>query len=329
MDWNIYVGANIDAILAVPPEQIPFAVAQAWADVQSTNFPERAEAIADRVAAERPHLIGLQEVSLFRTQSPGDFLIGNPTPATDVALDFLEVLMDALAARGLDYAPVAITTNFDLEVPIFTGVGLDDIRLTDHDVILARSDVSVTNVREENFATNLQVPLGGQVLTLLRGWNSVDATIGRRTIRFVNTHLEPPEIAPAVQVAQGQELIAALADGELPTVLVGDLNSAADGSSTPTIFDFLDAGFLDAWTQGRPRGDGFTCCQDPLLQNAVSELVKRIDYVLVRDAFRTGPIVGAVEIGRLGAEPADKTPSGLWPSDHAGLAARFQLPLQP
>jgi hypothetical protein len=28
---------------------------------------------------------------------------------------------------------------------------------------------------------------------------------------------------------------------------------------------------------------------------------------------------------RVGEEPADKTPSGLWPSDHAGVVARMHF----
>ena len=76
-------------LLVTDPNQIPFEVANIVADVQATNFPERAEAIADRVARHVPDVISLQEVSSFWTQSPGDFLIGNLTPATTPMLDYL------------------------------------------------------------------------------------------------------------------------------------------------------------------------------------------------------------------------------------------------
>ena len=82
---NLYVGADIFRIFeAQTPEDIPFVVAEILGTVFATDFPERAEAIADQIARTEPHLIGLQEVSLLRVQSPGDFLIGNPLPAEDV-----------------------------------------------------------------------------------------------------------------------------------------------------------------------------------------------------------------------------------------------------
>jgi hypothetical protein len=73
--------------------------------VHATNFPERAQALAAGIAANQPDLVGLQEVSLIRSQVPPDF---SPIPnATTVEFDYLQILLDALAAHGLSYAPVA------------------------------------------------------------------------------------------------------------------------------------------------------------------------------------------------------------------------------
>lgn len=324
MTRNIYVGANIDMVLAAPTlESIPLFVADAWRDVQATDFDERAAALADEIAAANPHLVGLQEVSTFRAQSPGDFLAGNPLPATDVVLDHLAVLMDALEARGLSYRVAAVFTGFDVEMPMVSPNGLDDMRLTDHEVILARSDVGIANVREEQFTVNFEAPLGGEggpTLTVLRGWVAVDATIAGKTIRFVSTHLEPPEVVPQVQVAQADELIAELAGESLPVIIVGDLNSAADGSSTPTYANLLAAGYFDAWDAAGSGGAGLTCCHDDDLQNASANFTKRIDYIL----FRGG--IQALDAVVVGADPAGRSPSGLWPSDHAGLVATFDVP---
>jgi len=46
----------------------------------------------------------------------------------------------------------------------------------------------------------------------------------------------------------------------------------------------------------------------------------RIDLVLFRGAF------GVADISLFGNQPADGTSSGLWPSDHAGVAATLLLP---
>lgn len=50
MTMNLYVGADVDQILAAQnPAQIPFLVAQAFQKLLATNFFERAEAIADQI----------------------------------------------------------------------------------------------------------------------------------------------------------------------------------------------------------------------------------------------------------------------------------------
>lgn len=316
MTRNIYVGTDIDILMVTPPEEIPVVVAQLWAEIQATDFEDRAEALADEIAEHAPHLVGLQEASLFRRQSPGDFLIGNPQEAVDVVLDHVDVLLAALAGRGLTYTAVAVSTGMDVEVPMAVSpTELDDMRLTDHEVILVRSGVGWANVEERNFQVNVEIPM----LTILRGWVALDATIGGRTVRFLSTHLEPPELAPEVQAAQAVEIMTELAGETLPVIVVGDLNSNADGTSTPTYADFLDAGYSDAWAQAG-TGDGLTCCHEDDLQNPTATLVKRIDYILYRGGLE---VVSAAVVG---ADPAEMTLSGLWASDHAGVVAtlRFQ-----
>ncbi|UCC83619.1 MAG: endonuclease/exonuclease/phosphatase family protein [Gemmatimonadota bacterium] len=316
MTRNIYVGTDIDILLETAPEQIPVVVAQLWAEIQATDFADRAEALADEIAEHQPHLVGLQEASLFRRQSPGDFLIGNPQDAEDVVLDHVDVLLAALADRGLTYSAVAISTGMDVEVPMaLSPTEFDDMRLTDHEVILARSGVGIASVDERNFTVNVETPM----LTILRGWVAVDATIGGETVRFLSTHLEPPEFAPEVQAAQAAEIMAELAGETLPVVVVGDLNSNADGSSTPTYSDFLAAGYWDAWTEAG-TGDGLTCCHEDDLQNPTATLVKRIDYILYRGNLEV------VSADVVGDDPAERTTAGLWASDHAGVVATLQFP---
>lgn len=338
LTWNVYVGARLEDLLLVQnPEQIPLEVTNLVGRIQATDFPARAEAIADRIAERAPSVMTLQEISLFRIQSPGDFLAGNPAPATTTFLDYLTILRDALAARGLAYDVASRTRNFDIELPMVnlsTG-GLDDIRLTDFDVILVRDDVPFSNPAAGSFQATLPISLAGVTLSKPSGWVSVDIDVRGGPYRVFTTHLEAADIAPgvvdpslaAVQAAQAAELGAIVDGSPIPVILTGDLNSAADGTSTPTYQRFLDAGFADAWLAGAPLGPGYTSNQAPDLLNAESELFHRIDFILFRNRVTgtSGRITGAVAAETVGDEQADRTESGLWPSDHAGVYAELSL----
>jgi hypothetical protein len=69
---------------------------------------------------------------------------------------------------------------------------------------------------------------------------------------------------------------------------------------------------------GRPPG--FTCCQAEDLLNPDSILSDRRDMTFTLDM----PL-GMVKANLVGNDAEDKTPSGLWPSDHAGLVTRIQF----
>lgn len=328
---NIYLGADLGPLLdPANPFPVPVRVAQTWAQVLATSFPERAGALAAEIQATQPHLIGLQEVVLYRLQQPGDAAFGGTTPATDVAFDFLQILQDSLAARGMMYYVASSQEQTDLEFPALVSqnpLSFMDIRYTDRDVILARNDVTVADPRGANFAQPLPANVGGVSVAILRGWTSVKATVAGNTFRFVNTHLETQQ-APPVQHAQTAELLGILETEPLPVILVGDFNSAADGSQTATYGMIASAGFVDAWTERQPTEPGFTCCHPASLRGFSRVPTTRIDLVFARDAFgiEDAGIVGGVHADVLGEEPEDRTPSGLWPSDHAGVAVTLRLP---
>src|SRR6056297_1001758 len=84
MTYNLYLGAEIFALVDTEPEEIPIVAGELFADVQASNFLARAEAIADIIAEENPALIGLQEVTWYRS-GPGN----DPAPATENEFDFL------------------------------------------------------------------------------------------------------------------------------------------------------------------------------------------------------------------------------------------------
>src|SRR4030095_15997680 len=64
MTQNLYLGSSLDAALAATDlTQFLVAANSIWGTVQATNFPARSDAIADEIAANKPDLIGLQEVT--------------------------------------------------------------------------------------------------------------------------------------------------------------------------------------------------------------------------------------------------------------------------
>lgn len=321
MTQNLYVGFDIEqfaAEVAANPLNIVALTTAAYDDVVATDFPSRAAAFAREVEATQPALIGLQEVSLFRAD-PFDGL-GRPH-ATTVRFDFLQLTLDALADRGLHYQAVATIENADVEVPRIAGYDamdepiVEDIRLTDYDVILARSDLppesfSVSNPQAANFAAaasflDLDVP---------RGWVSVDVHAGGLDFRLVSTHLDND---PVAQIAQAGELLApgGPTDTPLDVVLIGDFNSPADGTGTSTYANLLAGGFADAWTATHGDEPGYTWGHDADLLNTTDTFSERIDLVLL------GGGLSASFADIVGEELADRTPAGLWPSDHAGVVA--------
>jgi endonuclease/exonuclease/phosphatase family metal-dependent hydrolase len=323
MTWNLYLGADLRPALT-PQTQADLlrAATRVYFEVGATDFPRRAKTIADDVKVAAPDLIGLQEAELWRTEFPS-----NPTTqATRVRYDFLQILLRELAARGLHYAPVASVENADFEVPTLLGL---DLRLTDRDVILARTDLpgvlAVSNPTGENFLNNLVLDLLGNPIVIKRGWTSVDVQLQGCTFRLVNTHLDGDH--PGVQLLQAQEVLAGPAATTLPLVLEGDFNSRADGSGTPTYGMLtgnppLGAGLVDAWTQAQGAVPGYTCCHDAtaLLRNPFDALSERIDLVLTRGG------VQAVDSRRFGVSIAEWLRRGIWPSDHAGVAGALQMP---
>jgi endonuclease/exonuclease/phosphatase family metal-dependent hydrolase len=314
MTRNLYLGANLDPIVQAKSFHAAFtAVAAGWAQVQANDFATRARAVAREIAQTRPDFVGFQELTLYRTQTPADLTV---TPATVVALDYAKELRQALAARKLHYRFLAISNGTDAELPA-GDPPQQDIRITVRDGLLVKVDkrIKIKAVRKGLYATT--TPLFAGLVQAKRGWVLADATVGGRKVRVITTHLE--SFNDTSQVAQGQELAAGPGASKLPTVLLGDLNSRADGTGTPTHTNLLAAGFKDAWLQVHPKAIGLTCCHGDDLRDLGGPFYSRIDYVLLRNGPR------AVAAGIVGEEPRDRL-NGLWPSDHAGVWARVRLP---
>ena len=345
MSRNIYLGADIFPVLEAAqspdPTAVPLAVTGIFQTVQQTNFPERAEALADEIERRKPDVIGLQEVSTWRTQIPGDFLIGNPTQASDVAYDFLAILQAALEARDLHYNVAVSVDNADLELPMIVGVQPDgatpifgDLRLSDRDVILVKDSrrVSYSTTMADNFTVNGITSVGGTNIEFTRGYTIADVHVRGADYRFVNTHLETGGSEPfmslqAVQMNELLQVIEATTPESMPVILLGDFNSSpndAPFTSTsgipgldglPLVPPYLQAvgtGYLDLWLSKRRPRDGFTCCFDGLVSDEDAQLSERIDHIFFNPKNR---YVKKLKIKRVGQSNADMTDdSGLYPA---------------
>ena len=297
---NMYVGSSFSALSTAQTQQQLFAaVATIYNNILASKPAERATAMAREIARHRPDLVALQVAAMLRT--------GNGGPATTVRSDLLQSLLDELAGLGQRYSAVAILPGLDAQAPSALGF---NVRVSNQDAILVRSDllggaIKVSNLQIEQFGIKLSVPTPLGPFTDPRGWTAIDVKMRGHRFRFVTTHLDSS--VPAIRVAQAKELLLTAADTGLDP-------------SFPGYQAMINAGFTDAWQSKRAPDPGFTCCQAENLLNPTSLLDHRIDLVLFRGGF------GVADISLIGNQQADGTSSGLWPSDHAGIAATLRLP---
>ena len=328
MTRNLYLGADLGPAIAAPTVPAAYtAVGDIYKNMQDMNFNARAKLLANEIQEAQPELIGLQEVSIWRRD---DVVDGPTTPATEVVYDYLELLTDELARRGLAYKVVVVQEEADLEFPAdVTGDGSPDFdgRLTMRDVILAKQNVKVKEFGGANFPLNASVttPAFGAI-TVKRGYTYADVVIkqGTRKFRFINTHLE--SFNAFVRNAQAGNLTVASGVTDvpgLPTVLVGDLNSDPDDPSTDP--GPPSAGNNDAYET--VIADGFadrgvdvnTCCFGEDLRDPVPAFTSRIDHVMGKGA------VEELSSALLGVNQDNRSGTGLWPTDHGGVLARLKV----
>lgn len=309
MTWNVYLGADLTPLATATPAQIPERVSQVFCQILATDFSERAKAIARQILKERPDIIGLQEAVLWELVSPNSHR---------VIYDFIEILLRELDHEGIQYRLAASNQGNTTELPDSEGNLIRFIGGRDAILVRKESDVKIIDTQVNNFKTNLIIPIGGTPRTTLLGWSAIDICLYGHMFRLINTHLEA--VSPAVQVAQGNELLAGPAVTTIPVILIGDLNSNANGSGTPTYNNIIAAGFEDTWLIAG-SGEGFTSYQAPDLLNAESKLSERIDFIFIKnmDGWE------AVKAELVGEGQNDRTYTRLWPSDHAGVVADFIL----
>lgn len=237
--------------------------------------------------------------------------------------------------------------------------------LADRDAILVRAGTAATAVnlaaltgcRASDQGCNyvarppvfsVDTPAGTLNIAIERGYLAVDLSVKGRDYRVFNTHLEQRLLAPTLpetrllQVGQAYELLGSALgtwDGLKKVIVVGDLNSAPGdtiptppypafvGPGLPTLPPyqvFAGNGFIDAWMMRAQPGDGLSCCQAEDLSNRRSSLYERIDMI-----FSLTQPSRVLNMRLLGNSIGDKTRpngnGGLWPSDHAAVAAKLQF----
>ena len=191
-------------------------------------------------------------------------------------------------------------------------------------------------------------------ITIERGYAAVDMMVGGAPYRVFGTHLEVRQIIPGdSDLAQSTRTLQRMQAAELQQVaagfpvfvpgtkkfIVGDINSAAsDGTAPidtflgplpPPYAIFAGSGYTDVWTlrPGTATGTGAplvgnSCCQDEDLANHKSALYERIDVIFA--AARPNKVLDARLLGEAVADKTAPRGWGVWPSDHASVAARLR-----
>jgi len=316
MTYNLYLGANLVPIFTAPPDQVLAEVKEVWHHVRATNFRIRAEAIADLITEEHPHLAGLQEVSLWQTAP-----IEDPTHLT-TKYDFLGLLLNELEQNGTPYEAVAVNPFASAALPVS-----DDqlLRFTQRNVIIAPADrdrdvFTVANPVSVVYRARIPLTILGQRVEITRGYATVDASFHGSWVRFATT--QPEAFSVPIRQLQAMELASALSASPYDVIIAGDINSERDftGDSYQIL---IGAGYTDSWLETMPGVDGFTATFGDDLVGPPSELDHTVDYVLRTTDGSLDGVDGSGEI--MGEELDDQTTTGWWPSDHAGVVESIEI----
>jgi hypothetical protein len=337
MAQNLYQGTefrNLQNLAGKSPtlEEALAATTADYATYQATRFKDRATQIAAEIVKNGPLLVGLQEVATWHA---GAFMPAHPfalpAPVTE---DFTQELIAALAADGMQYAPVARhDNNFTLAFPIFTPSGLAAVGMVESGVILARSDLPPGQLQLSNPQSgtyNARVPLVPNPLDpdpphgfqFTNSWQSIDVKMRGRSFRFITTHLDALAPGGVVSGPQAQELLAGPANTSLPLVVTGDMNSGPQ--VTPAAYNALIAGGLsDTWTAAGLGAPPLTCCHlapNDLANDPNAPYTEDPDHILTRGSFA---VLDEHLVGNTAPSPLPEP--FIWPSDHAGMVATLAI----
>jgi endonuclease/exonuclease/phosphatase family metal-dependent hydrolase len=171
--------------------------------------------------------------------------------------------------------------------------------------------------RTGRYHTRFEPDVGGVKIPVDRGWASVDARRGKHRFRFVDTHLEAFG-DPRIRAAQAKELTRGPLKTRKQVILVGDLNSGVARHNEPE--QPGDDLAFKAFQRFGMKDDGArqSCCYDDLF-DPDARFDHTVDHVLTRPGLKK------VRARVTGDDRSERTPSGLWPSDHGGVVSRLRL----
>jgi endonuclease/exonuclease/phosphatase family metal-dependent hydrolase len=159
---------------------------------------------------------------------------------------------------------------------------------------------------------SIRTPVGP--VTAIAGWASIDITVMGSIVRVIDTHLESR--SASIAAAQANELLIVPAATNLAVVVAGDLNSGP--GTTTDAYDVIAGAMTDTWSATKPNDPGLTLPlhgEDFFPYETSPD--RRIDLIFTRGLRPVTDIL-------IGTD--DLTPSGLYPSDHAGVVARLATP---
>jgi len=324
MTQNMDAGTDLGYALygLQQPDPRPY-VDLTLAEVDASSIPARASLLATEIAANMPHLVTLQEVTLWRTGP-------TPTTATTVRYDQLELLMTALQEIGAPYQVIAVNTLTDIALPT-TEEGPGALRFTDRDVLLARSDLRPSEFHLSDVHLHVyRAALTFGPFTARRGFISALVRVNNKLFRIADTHLEnkfpEAEASAAIQRLQASELLNFMRNSPQPVILSGDFNAdailGAEGpgpDNTDTVSFIESGGYADSWAVANPANPGATWPlfledQTPPDFFLTTTPWERIDLIL----FKGLEVVKSVQLGAGLTFPASA-------SDHTGVITTFRL----
>ena len=332
MTQNVYQGTEFRHITEIKPgasfAEALVATSADYATYEATRFKDRAKQMAAEIAKDGPALVGLQEIATWHR---GAFNPAEPFALPkEVSEDFTKVLVEALAADGVHYAPVSRHDgNFTLAFPIFvpeTFTCCIAVGMVESGVILARTDLpaerfSVSNPQSGTYAAKvtLENPLTKEQIPFTNSWQSIDVAVPGKTFTFITTHLDALDPSGFVRGIQAQELLKApVMNTSLPVVVTGDMNSGP--KTLPAAYNTLVAGGLsDTWTAAGQGAPPLTCCHlafNDRVNDPNATYTDDLDHVFTRGSLKAK---GDHLVGNTVPNPAPKPL--IWPSDHAGMVA--------
>ena len=249
MTRNIFLGADLGP--AIEADSIPEAIdgaGEIWNEFQATKFPERAKPLAREIATNKPDLVGLQEVALWRKQAlrrrlaadqpvrdacdPGR--AGLPRHPDERAEERGRQLRGRNRPGRVQGRAARRRGRLGRHRHRPAGRVRRRLRREPDD---ARRDPGRkgTKVKLGQTAADhedaVQPSIGGIEIPVDRGWVSVEARVGSFQFRFVNTHLEAFG-SPTIREAQAKADRRTAYDVK-QVVLVGDLNSGVARHNEP------------------------------------------------------------------------------------------------